>query len=102
MSNDSESRPRRLLLITFHFPPDAEIGAVRPYEIARLFPEHGIEVWVLTVHEQLAERLDTNHEPGVELAERIIRTGVGLTRFDRISRATSVLRGLLRKRRFTA
>ena len=48
----------RVLIVAYHFPPDAEVGAVRPYQIARYLPEFGIEPWVLTVEPAYAERPD--------------------------------------------
>jgi glycosyltransferase involved in cell wall biosynthesis len=72
----------RVLIVSYHFPPDAEVGAVRPYQIARYLPEFGIEPWVLTVHPAFAET--PNHglvAHGVP-EDRIIRTSVDRTGFD--------------------
>lgn len=58
------------------------IGAVRPYEFARLLPEHGIEPWVLTVTPEHVERHDPSMRIGVP-AERIARTALAPSRLDR-------------------
>ena len=48
----------RILIISYYFPKDAAIGAVRPYQFARLLPQHGITPWVLTVEPGFAEAWD--------------------------------------------
>lgn len=73
----------RLLIIAYHFPPDGAVGALRPYHLARLLPEHGIEAWVLTVHPNYAERLDPSMQIGEELAQKVIRTHVLPSKRDR-------------------
>lgn len=88
----------RVLLISYHFPPDAEVGAVRPYQFARLLPEHGIEPWVLTVQPQFAERPDQNFEIAGVPSSRIVRTTVGQTRRMRFIRFASNLKNSLKRR----
>lgn len=89
----------RVLLITYHFPPDAEVGAVRPYQFARLLPKHGIEPWILTVRTEYIERPEAaglqNGVAGIP-AEHIIRTPVGQTRRIRFIRLASRLKNKLR------
>jgi glycosyltransferase involved in cell wall biosynthesis len=81
----------RVLIICYHFPPDGAIGAVRPYQFARLLPEHGIEPWVLTVEPQFAEfRDDSLTIEGIP-AERVIRTPVLLTKRRRFIKFGSAL-----------
>lgn len=70
----------RILLISYYFPKDAAIGAVRPYQFARLLPAHGIETWVLTVAPEFAETWDERFTIEGVPPERIIRTKVGSTR----------------------
>jgi hypothetical protein len=66
----------RLLIIACHFPPDAAVGGIRPYQLARQLPEHGDEPWVLTVRPDFAERHDPGNPPVGVPEERIVRTGV--------------------------
>jgi hypothetical protein len=66
----------RLLIIAYHFPPDAAVGGMRPYRLAQRLPEHGIEPWVLTVRPNFAERHDPGKPPVGVPGERIVRTGV--------------------------
>lgn len=66
----------RVLIITYHFPPDASAGAVRPYQFARLLPRYGIEPYVVTVLPEFAERYEPSYQPvGVE-PEHVFRTEV--------------------------
>jgi hypothetical protein len=92
----------RVLLITYHFPPDAEVGAVRPYQMARLLPEYGIEPWVLTVRPEFAERRDERLVPEGVPPSRIIRTDVGQTRRVRMIHLASSLKNSLRSQPTTA
>ena len=39
---------RRILLVTYHFPPEPTAGALRPYFLAKHLPEFGYDVTVLT------------------------------------------------------
>ncbi len=89
----------RVLLITYHFPPDAEVGAVRPYQFARLLPEHGIEPWILTVKPEFIERQEKQATIEGVPPERIIRTTVGQTRRVRFIHFASRLKSKLLPRR---
>ena len=87
----------RLLIVTYHFPPDGAIGAVRPYQFARLLPDHGIETWVLTVQEDYAERLDVSFQPEGIPENRIVRTQVRPSRRDRYLQITAPLRAWIKR-----
>jgi len=75
----------RVLIVAYHFPPDAEVGAVRPYQIARYLPEFGIEPWVLTVEEAFAETPNLGLVAQGVAEDRIIRTPVDSTSFDLVT-----------------
>jgi hypothetical protein len=81
----------RLLLITYHFPPDSAIGAVRPYQFARLLPAHGVEAWVLTVQPEFAESIDHHSMIDGIPPGRILRTPVEKTRRRRVIEALSTI-----------
>lgn len=49
---------KKVLIISYHFPPDAAIGAVRPGKFAQYLPEFGWKPVVLTVKEQHYESHD--------------------------------------------
>src|SRR3982750_2630773 len=82
----------RILLISYYFPKDAAIGAVRPYQFARLLPRHGIDVWVLTVEPEFAETWDERFVIEGVPQERIIRTRTGSTRRTRLIKKLSQLK----------
>ena len=84
----------RVLIIAYHFPPDAEVGALRPYQLARLLPEHGIEPWVLTVKPEAFDRCDESFQAEGIPPEHIIRTSVSLTRPMRLIRLASAVKNI--------
>jgi glycosyltransferase involved in cell wall biosynthesis len=75
----------RALIVSYHFPPDAEVGAVRPYQIARYLPEFGIEPWVLTVEPAFAETPNRGLVAEGVPEDRIIRTSVDTTSLDLVT-----------------
>jgi glycosyltransferase involved in cell wall biosynthesis len=48
----------RVLIITYCFPPNSEVGSRRLSRFCNYLPEHGIDPVVLTVQEKYTERLD--------------------------------------------
>jgi hypothetical protein len=89
----------RILIISYYFPKDAAIGAVRPYQFARLLPQHGITPWVLTVEQEFAETWDERFVIEGVPQERIIRTSVGSTRRTRLIKRLSQLKSRLSRSR---
>jgi glycosyltransferase involved in cell wall biosynthesis len=85
----------RILLISYYFPKDAAIGAVRPYQFARLLPNHGIDVWVLTVEQEFAETWNERFQIEGVPQERILRTSVGSTRRTRLIKKLAQLKSRL-------
>jgi hypothetical protein len=49
---------KKVLIITYHFPPDAAIGAVRPAKFAKFLPDFGWEPVIYTVKEKNYESCD--------------------------------------------
>jgi hypothetical protein len=43
---------KKVLIVTYYFPPHTAIGAQRPYRLAKYFPKYGWEPIVLTVKHQ--------------------------------------------------
>lgn len=67
-------RPRRVLMVTYDFPPAIEVGAQACAQIARYLPAYGWEPVVLTVRERYITGVDTADRgpfPGT-----VVRTGV--------------------------
>lgn len=49
-----EARPNnRILFVTYHFPPDSAVGAIRPAKFARHLKQLGWRPYVLTIKEEL-------------------------------------------------
>jgi len=58
---------KTVLIICYHFPPDAAIGAVRPAKFAKYLPEFGWNPVVYTIDEKYYETCDYDRlEPGLE------------------------------------
>ncbi len=65
---------KRVLIITYHFPPDAAIGAVRPAKFAKYLPEFGWEPIVCTLKQRYYDAYDFGKlEPALS-STRIHRT----------------------------
>src|SRR5579871_6250629 len=87
----------RVLLITYHFPPDVAIGGVRPYQFARLLPDCGIEPWILTVQPQFAEKHDDAFLPAGIPPDHILRTGLNRHWSARLAHLPASITGALRR-----
>lgn len=70
----------RVLMVTYTFPPDAEVGSIRIAHLCRRLPDYGIEPIVLTAREQQYESLDPSR--GVPTGVRVLRTKVLSTPLD--------------------
>jgi hypothetical protein len=57
---------KKVLIITYHFPPDAAVGAIRPAKFAKFLPEFGWEPVIYTVKEKYYDLLDySKFEPAL-------------------------------------
>lgn len=66
---------RKLLVIAYHFPPDATVGAVRPAKFAKYLRQLGWKPYVLTVCEKYAPLQD--HTKVADLTQiPVVRTSV--------------------------
>src|SRR5436190_17495797 len=72
---------RKLLLITYHFPPDAAVGAIRPAKLAKYLRRLGWKPYVLTVGESHVGVRD-NTRLGDVVDVPVIRTRVWPTALD--------------------
>jgi glycosyltransferase involved in cell wall biosynthesis len=86
-----DARRLNVLIVTYHYPPDGEIGAVRPHQLARHLPAFGFDAWVLTVEPRHAESPQTGLVPPGTGEERVVRTGVDATIWDRLVRLKASL-----------
>ena len=66
----------RILIASYHFPPDAAVGALRLAKMARLLPDFGWQPFILTVRDEYREQgIDASRLKGLE-GLSIVRTGV--------------------------
>ncbi|MBN2183836.1 MAG: glycosyltransferase family 4 protein [Candidatus Krumholzibacteriota bacterium] len=52
--------PGKILIISYHFPPDLSVGAVRPRKFAEYLPRSGWDPIILTVHERHHDNIDSS------------------------------------------
>jgi glycosyltransferase involved in cell wall biosynthesis len=65
---------KKILIVSYHFPPDAAVGAIRAAKFARYFPEFGWRPYVLTVKEKYYDMLDRSRMSDVIVPEKVFRT----------------------------
>src|SRR4051812_39709898 len=67
----------RLLVVSYAFPPVAEVGSIRIAQLCGYLPDYGIEPIVLTVQEQFHEVIDSSRilPPSMQ----VVRTRMGST-----------------------
>ena len=65
---------RRVLLITYHFPPSTAVGAVRPEKFARYLPDFGWEPAILTVKVKYCNARETSSVEEHWARAMIVRT----------------------------
>ena len=70
----------KLLVISYAFPPQGEVGALRAAHLCRYLPEYGIKPIVLTVQERFYENLDASIPFPREA--KVVRTAVSATPLD--------------------
>src|SRR5882724_7376795 len=71
---EGAARPRRVLMISYLFPPSIQMGAHACAQIARALPSYGWMPVVLTVRERHIEHLDARAEPA--FPGTVVRTRV--------------------------
>ena len=60
---------KKVLIITYHFPPDAEVGGLRVQKFAKYLPLYGWEPFILSVDEKYYPLKDAerNHSINCEV-----------------------------------
>jgi len=92
---EAQGVEKRVLFISYHYPPDSQIGAKRVAKLAKCLMENGWQVGVLTVREKFCERIDRSYDvTGVD----VYRTGM----FENVRFAGTRLRGLLTRMKHVA
>jgi glycosyltransferase involved in cell wall biosynthesis len=83
----------RILIASYHFPPDAAVGALRLAKAARLLPEFGWQPYILTVRDEYREQgIDASRLKGLE-GVSIVRTGALPRVIDLLASAKRLLGG---------
>ncbi len=59
---------KKILLISYHYPPSMAVGGLRIANFARYLPEQGWQPYVLTVEDRYLEQVDPNRLVGLEHA----------------------------------
>ena len=67
---------KRILIIAYHFPPDAAVGALRPLKFAKYLPHYGWEPYVLTVKPRYYQTLDQSRLDEIPSQSRVFRTAM--------------------------
>ena len=65
---------RKILIVSYHFPPDASVGGMRPAKFAKYLPKFGWEPLVLTVQERYHPLTDQSKLTDLDPTLRVYRT----------------------------
>jgi len=65
---------RKILIVSYHFPPDASVGGMRPAKFAKYLPQFGWEPIILTVEERYHPLIDQSKLKDLGPAPRVYRT----------------------------
>ncbi len=68
-------KDRKILIVSYHFPPDAEVGGIRASKFAKYLPDFGWKPYVLTVKDEYYKAKDYGRLKEVEGAT-IVRTSM--------------------------
>lgn len=67
------SQNKKILIISYHYPPDLAVGAIRPSKFVEYLPGFGFKPTVLTVKEKYYEQLDCDQIERVR-KDNVLRT----------------------------
>jgi glycosyltransferase involved in cell wall biosynthesis len=85
MLNAEQAEPLTLLVVSYFFPPDFEVGGNRVAGFCRYFPEFGIRPIVLTIDQASCEEVDPSLSvPGGVQIERVRPEETLLGRYKRL------------------
>jgi len=65
---------RKILIVSYHFPPDASVGGMRPAKFAKYLPQFGWEPIILTVKERYHSLTDQSKLKNLGSMPRVYRT----------------------------
>jgi glycosyltransferase involved in cell wall biosynthesis len=93
-----EATARKVLLVSYHFPPDSRVGAVRPAKFAKYLTRFGWQPYVLTIKTRHIPVPDPRRVDEVQSVPTV-RTAVWPTLTDALLHARHWLLGLFRSAR---
>jgi len=70
------SEMKKILILSYHFPPDAAVGAIRAAKFAKYLPEFGWEPYVLTVKPRYYNGLDQERMADTPVSMNVFTTGI--------------------------
>src|SRR4030067_3580845 len=82
---------KKILLISYHFPPSAAVGGLRSLNFAKSLPSLGWSPYVLTIKEQYLENIDKGRLEGLN-GTKIFRTNLNPTILQGYVRFKSIYR----------
>ncbi|MGH7268325.1 MAG: glycosyltransferase family 4 protein [Candidatus Rokuibacteriota bacterium] len=88
---------RKVLLVSYHFPPDLAVGALRPAKTAKYLAQLGWQPYVLTVKDRYHRHRDDGRLADVD-GIPVIRTAVWPTVSQLVLGIRNVVRGWWRRR----
>ena len=69
-----KSSAKKILLISYHFPPSTAVGGLRIANFAKYLPLYGWNAYVLTIKDKYLEKLDAERLNDLNV-EKIYKTG---------------------------
>jgi len=57
---------KKVLIIAYHFPPDSQVGGIRPAKFAKYLPKYGWEAHILTIKDKYIDSTDYTRLKEVE------------------------------------
>ncbi len=72
---------KKVLIIAYHFPPDSQVGGIRPAKFAKYLPEYGWEPHILTVKDKFYESTDNSRLNEIASVP-VTRTSIFVTLMD--------------------
>src|SRR5262249_38130752 len=89
--------PRKILLISYHFPPSTEVGGLRIANFARRLPRSGWEPYVLTIKDRYLQAMDSERLDGL-VQTQIFKAGRTPTLSQAYVACKNAMNRLLRRR----
>lgn len=86
-----DNSAKKILLISYHFPPSIAVGGLRSLNFAKTLPFMGWSPYVLTIKEQYLENIDKGRLEGLNGA-KIFRTNLNPTIVQGYARFKSIYR----------